>query len=308
MGKLAILKSVPLEVKSSFADVDNEVLSKYLKDKVEYTEINNTMDMYRIVQNTFGKGCGVEVSNCFYNDKYVIQSINIDDDAEKIHSNVILIKQNVYDDFSYTFLKFNPEDPSSDEHKYCDITEDDVINVIRRRTVINGVYISEDADIDENGNIINGGIMNEDIITLKNEFDVGKISTKNLNKEWAYLNISNITNANQKASENEINQMIAEKMNAYCADHFFMQISLGFCVLNCYYNTFGNKPNRLLSKLFKQEIFDDAIIFMQSNMNNDTDTRLPLDTDTFSKIVKLMTTKKKIAPRNKHFFNLYYEL
>jgi hypothetical protein len=307
MGKLAILKSVQFESKSSFEDVSNEILSKYLKDKVEYVAINNTLDMYHIIQNTFGRYKGVEVLNCFYNDKYIIQAINVDDDAEKIHGKIILVKQGIHDDFSYTFLKFNPNEPDSDDHQYYDITENDVINVIRSRTVINGVYIPTDADVDDNGNI-SGNITNEDIITLKNESDIGKILTKNLNKELIYLNISNIVNTNQKMDENEMDRIIEGKMNAYCANHFFMQIGLGFCILNCYYRTFGNKLNKLLSKLLKQNVFDDAIIFMQSSMNNDTETVLPLDPETFSKMVKLMITKKKITPKNKHFFNLYYEL
>lgn len=297
MGRLAVLRSVSFDKKTSFGSVSHEKIEKYLENKVEYKEFQNTIELYRILQEIYGKGADIEVTNCSYDETYLTQALSINNDKDELHQYIVVIKRLIHDEDTYTFLEFNTNDLTTDVYEYSTVSCDDVISIIRRKSVIPVVNICAD-----------GHIQNDEIISLATNDDVGKIITKNTDKEISYVNISNITNINHKKSEEELNQILKEKINAYCCEYFYIQIEMGFCILNCYYRISDEKKNERLTELFQQDIYGDAILFIQSNVNQDSESILNINSDIFNKIHKTITKKEKIRHRNKYFFNLYKEL
>ena len=154
----------------------------------------------------------------------------------------------------------------------------------------------------------NESITNDEIIFSNRTNDVGKILVKNASKEIVYLNISNIINANQKLSPDELDLLIKEKINAYSAEYFYIQINFQFCILNCFFKSFGNNKNETLTKIINEDVYDDAIIFIESNANDGNDTILELDEILFKRINDLLTSGVKKRLLNIHFFNIYREL
>jgi hypothetical protein len=300
MGKLAILKSVSFEVKNNFEDLTNEIIQNYLKDKLEFIDFDNTTNMFKIIKKTFGENvdADIEVANCYYNNKSVIQSFSVDNDSELLHSNIILVKRIISDNDTYTFSEFDPSNPDSDNYKYEDITIEDITKIMRKKSVINAIDICCD-----------GKLSNENIILLNQNNDVGKILLENKKKEIFYLNVSNIMNKyNNSENENKIDEIIKEKTNAYCTTHFFTQIDIGLGILNCYCENSSETKNEIISKLINHDIYGNAIVFLQSNFDNDTDTFLDLDLDLFNRLFDIITNNKKIKRKNGYFFNIYKEL
>jgi hypothetical protein len=296
MPSLAILKLPEFVKKEKFSELTKDLILKELEGKVSFREFKNTHDLYFINNVIFGK-VGIEISNCYYDDQYLIQTFNADSDFDQFHEYIIVVKRKIFDNDTYTFTEYNPQDPSSDKYTYISVTEDDIVNILRKRNVYSAVLISEDGDV-----------KNEEIIVLKDSPDVGKILSKNQEKEIVYLNVSNIVNANQKMTPEQLDDFLKEKINSYCADYFFIQVSLGFCILNCYYQSFANKKNETLSRLLGHDVFGDAIIFIQSATNDDNDTILHINKDFFQKLISLAFGGKKVKPQNKYFFNIYREL
>lgn len=197
MGKLAVLKSVSFEGKKTFSETTDDVLIKYLEDKVEYYQFDETANLYSIIQEIFGARSNIEIANCHYDKNTLIQAFSIDDEQNKFHDNVVLVKRFVLDDDTYTFLEYDQNNPSSDRYKYDDVNLNDIVNILRNKTIINTVNVNCD-----------GVKTNDQIICLNDTEDVGKILIKSTNKEIIYLNLSNIINKNQNITENELNVLI----------------------------------------------------------------------------------------------------
>lgn len=296
MGKLAILKNYSFGIKSSINDVDDSEIQKSLENKLEFRDFSGTLEFLYIVQEIFGKQSGVEITNCDYNKDTLIQSLSVDDENSDVHDFVIFVKREINDNDSYTFFEFDPNNPESDVFKYKDISTENIITIIKKKSIIDGVLID-----------CNGNIDNEQIMHLNYNDDVGKIYLKKSNKEILYLNISNIVNQHIK-EENSIEHAIKEKMNAYCADHIFIQIDIGLCVLNCFYKSFSEIKNETVSKLINQDVYGDTILYIQSKMNDDSETILNINDKLFKNIAHLVSNKGKINRKNPYFFNLYREL
>jgi hypothetical protein len=300
MGKLAVLKSVSFEIKRSFDDLSDECIKKYLENKLDFINFNNTYEMFHTVKKTFSEYIDpdIEVANCYYNKKYIIQSFSVDNENESIHNSIVLVKRKINDNDTYTFSEFDPNKPESDVYNYDDITIEDIEKIIRKKSIINCVDISSD-----------GKVKNENIILLNQNNDVGKILLQNKKTEIFYLNMSNIMNKyNNSEHENRIDEIIREKTNAYCTSHFFTQIDIGLGILNCYYENSSENKNEVISKLIGHDIYGNAIVFLQSNFDNDTETFLDLDNDLFNRLFDIITNEKKLKRKNEYFFNIYREL
>jgi hypothetical protein len=300
MGKLAILKSVSFEIKNTFEDLSDERVKKYLDDKIEFIDFNDTTELFKIVKKTFGENidADIEVMNCYYDKKIIIQSFSVDNENESLHNNIILVKRSINDNDTYTFSEFDPNKPESDVYNYENMLIEDIIKIIKKKSIINCVDIE-----------CNGKIANENIILLNQNNDVGKILLHNKKKEIFYLNMSNIMNKyNSSEPENKIDAIIREKTNAYCTSHFFTQIDIGLGILNCYYENSAENKNEVISKLIGHDIYGNAIVFLQSNFDHDTETFLDLDSDLFNRLFDIITNEKKIKRKNGYFFNIYREL
>lgn len=289
MGKLAILNSVSFESKQKFEDLKK--IKDTIKTKVSFEQFTNTLDMYHIVQRTFEKYADILITNCFYNDKYLIQSFSVDNSEY-----VVFVKRSIHDNDTYTFFEFEPEKIETDIYKYEDITLDDVCDIYRKKTVFSCVKVCS-----------NGEIINDEIILLNSNEDVGKILLSN-NKELLSLNMTNIINKYHSEKEINMEEIIREKTNAYCANHLFTQIDLGFVILNCYYPTFSKEKNVKISELLNCDIYGDVIIFLQNKDEHDNEFIIWIDDTIFKKIHNVVTKNIKIERNNKHFFNLYKEL
>jgi hypothetical protein len=299
MVKLAILKSVPFEKKNDIKELDNEKIKKNIDGKIEFREFNNTLDLLYINQEIFGASSYIESSNCYYDSDILIQSYSVDNENTNIHENIVLIKREIIDNDTYNITprNYNPENIDTDIFKYKDIDITDIINIIKQKSIINCVYID-----------CNNNINDEKILMLNNNEDVGKIILTNKNKEITYINIANITNKNHKETPEKNEETIKEKMNAYCTEYMYAQFDIGLCILNCYCKSFSNKKNKILSDIVQQEIYGDVVVYLQSKLNDDTESILNSDSKLFNKIINISLNKTKIKRNNPYFFNIYKEL
>lgn len=278
-----------------------------LKNIVEYVEFTNATDLHRIYVKTFGNNFDAIFTNYNYNEKYVIQTVH----SENTHR-TIFVKQLVDDKITYTFANFNPNDQSTDNYNFCSIFEDDMINLIKLQYIVKSVYVPSNVKVNELGEIT-GNIANEEVIIhQKPDDDVGILKLKNLKTEWKYLNCANVIEKckkeNKNTNENMILEVMAQKVNAYYTKYMYKQCSVGFCIINCFYNCYGEEKNELLSLLFGQDIFGDGIIYIHDSVENDSSKILQLDVDVLGKIVKKISNSKKHKTKNQHFYNLYFEL
>jgi hypothetical protein len=299
MVKLAILKSVIFEKKERFEDLEDSKFMSYLENKVQFEEFNGTSELFKKIQDTFSyiENPDIDVDNCYYNKEHLLQAFSINNDAELIHNNIILVKRKIHKNDTYTFTEFNA-DENIDPYIYDDVTINDIINIFQRKSIIKCVVIKD-----------NGEIINDNLLYLNNNDDVGKIILQKSKKEILYLNVSNIVIKNSKNNNsNNIDEIINQKAHAYGANHIFTQIDSGLGIFNCFCCSFADKRNDIMSKLLNHDVFGDTILFLQSNYDNDTETYLDINDELFNKLFNVLINRKKIKRENEHFFNIYREL
>lgn len=296
MPIIANLKEISFDLKMSFEDLEKTKIEKYIENKIDYININNTLDMYYYVQDIFGKNSHIDIGNCKFNEKFLYQYFSIDNENEQLHKNLILVKRKIREEDSYTFLEYDPNIPETDVFEYCDVTKDDIIDIIRSKSLIPGLIIKD-----------NGEIIEQNLLFLNRNDDVGKIVLETNNKEIFYLNIANIVNKHNN-NDNLVNEIMKEKANAYGTNYFYTQICNGPLIFNCFYLSHSETKNEIVSNLINDDIYGDVIIFIQNNCDNDTDTIIDASKDLFNKIYDVIVNQKKIKRKNPHFFNIYKEL
>lgn len=289
MVKFVILKSVSFESKDNFMDVTNIKYEKYLENKLKFVEFKNTSELFELVKKETND-LQVDVTICHYDTKYLIQALTVENDNEQVYSNIILFKREIHKNDTYSFSEYKND---IDLYVYVDILMEDIINILRKKTVISCVKVSTD-----------GNISNKKIILKNRNDDVGKLITED-NKEILYLNITGIKNKNNKLEENELNELLMKKINAYYAEYLFTQIDINYCIINCFHETFSDKKNDIVSNLIKFDIYGDVILYLQSNYENDTETYLDVDVNLFNKMYNTITNNKKVKKDNTTFFNIY---
>lgn len=298
MPNIVNLKSYPFELKQSFDEIQNEKIIKSLAGKLDFYKIQNATELFYTLQNIFGEKSNIDITNCKFDGEYLYQSFSVDKDNEKLHENLVITKRKIKHDDTYTFLGFNPNIPETDIYEFVDLTIDDIVNIIKKKSLLPALIIKD-----------NGDIVKENLLYLNRNDDVGKILLESNNKEILYLNIANIING-QKNLENEnlIESIIKEKTAAYGTNYCFTQISIGLSLFNCFYHSFAEKKNEIMSNLLQHDIYGDSIIFLQNNSDNDTDTVIDLNKELFEKIFDIVVNNKKLKRQNPHFFNIYREL
>jgi hypothetical protein len=163
MVNLAILKSVSFEGKKSFVENDSEKIKASIKDQIEYKTFGNTLEMFFRLQDVFGGRVALDIINLHYDESFLIQAFTIEDvgNDNDSHKTIVVVKRLIHDNDTYTYGEFNPQDISTDKYKFSDVTEEDIINILRRRSVIKSVQVSS-----------NGNITNDEIIFLNRTDDV----------------------------------------------------------------------------------------------------------------------------------------
>lgn len=290
MFKLAILNKVSFEAKKSYAEVELNTLIQYLENKVTFKDFTNAKDIFQIVANTFAIK-DIDITLCWYDKDYLIHSFTIDNPNEEIHDNIIMVKRKIGKDYICNCIK----ETDIDTYEYIDITLTDIANILRKKTIISGIYIDADSCI-----------RNESLLYLNNNDDVGKMLLTN-NKELFYLNIINIIQQN-KDNNNKIDEEIQQRINDYKTDYCFTQISIGTWIMCCFYQIHNDTKNEMLSQLLNENIYGDAYIYFKSNTEFDKESILDIDTVLFKKIYNLHTNPRKIKREHEYFFNIYREL
>jgi hypothetical protein len=299
MVKLAILNSVTFEKKERFDELEESRFINYLENKVKFDEFNGTMEMFDIIKSVFSyiETPDIDVDNCYYNKEYLMQAFSINNDAEFVHNSIVLVKRKIHKNDTYTFTEFNAV-KNIDPYIYEDVTMNDIINIFQRKSVIKCIIVKDD-----------GEIINDNLLYLNSNDDVGKIVLQKCKMEILYLNVSNIVIKNSNNGDsNKIDEIINQKAHAYGANHIFTQIDSGLGILNCFCRSFAEKRNEIMSKMLKQDVYGDTILFLQSNYDNDTETYLDINDELFNKLYNVLINNKKIKRENEHFFNVYREL
>jgi hypothetical protein len=297
MGKIALLKFVSFEKKNSFEELTSDKIRDYLKDKIEFINIKKPIDIFENSKNIFGSNVNnMEITLCNYDAKYAIHSISIDDDNEKIHNNVIFTKRFIFDNDDYSVI--DPNNIDDDKYIYCDISIDDIIDIMKKKSIIKCCDVSYNGDISE-----------KEMIFLNSNDDVGKILIKNkCNNEindLIYLNMSNLINKYHSQNENKIEDIIKEKTNAYYAKYIYNQIDLGFIILNYFCETYSENKNEKISKLINHDIYGNVLIYFQIKSEDDSESYIDINTDLLEKINNLVSSNKKMERENNFFFNIY---
>jgi hypothetical protein len=296
MVKLAILNSVAFEKKNNFEELSN--IKKYLLDKVQFVNFKNTAELLKLAKGAFSENensnpC-MDVVNCHYDQKYLIQAFSVDNPDEIIHNTIVMVKRKIHENDTYTFSEFSDE---NDPYGYEDMTIDDISDILKKKSVITCVTVRA-----------NGEIKTDGILMLNNNEDVGKLLLQNNNKEILYLNICNIINKyNNKENENRIDEIIKQKACAYGAHHIFVQINISFGILNCFYESFAKNKNEMVSKMINYDVYGDAILFLQSNCEYDNESYLELDDTLFKRLYDIIVDQKRLKRENVNFFNIYRE-
>jgi len=306
MPLVAVLKSVSFESKSSFNDIKKNVIKSYLENKIDFVNIKNTIGLFMFIQKVFGNQCA-DVTNCYYDDKYLIQSFSVDTSTtDRVHEFVIIVKRLINDDDTYTYIGF--DDAKQDEFTYEDVQIDDIINILTRKTIIGAVCAHIDGTISDRKILIEKTTDDMGKILVKKTIDDGaENGTENNVEDLIYLNVSNIVNKHCE-NANLMNDILKEKMNAYCAHHIFLQIDIGVCILNCFYKSLDENKNEMLSSLLGHDVFGDVIIYVQSNMNDDRESVMYIDKCFFKNLLKYLSMESLPHPKNKHFYNIYKEI
>jgi len=310
MPKLAILNSVSFDKKSSFDYLKEDVIEKYLSDKVEFRDFDNEIGMHRTVQDVFGEGSDVDPMIIHYDDKHFIQGFVSDDEGQRVHENIILVKREILDDDKY--LPFQNSINDVNIFKFLDMTMLDIIKIVQRKSLVSCVVVKHNE-----GNMT---MHNDSLLILKGNDDVGKVILKSDNMEKVYLNLSNIvhqTNPKKDENDDETNEIkqkqtdeiVMQKINAYCAKYLYGQFNTGMGVANCIYDLASEYKNEFVSDLIKHDMYGDVIIYMESNFEDENrEMLMDLNCDLLKKIHDVIKNNKRIMRKNPYFLNIYKEI
>lgn len=294
MTKLALLKQV------SFSTTGDQI-SLYLSDKVLFHEFNGTIDLFHKIHEFLGNNM-IEVQNCSYDEKYLIQAFFIEDNSCSVHDNIIMVKRLINDDDSYTYLTATADKLEQNEmFTYLDVSYEDIEVVLRRKTELKCVIVKTNGDVN---NVMCS-------ISHNNDTQIGTLSVKTESgnkKTFNYLDIPLICNKESESGKTseQIDEIITKKTEELNVDFFYSQYHFSMGLLNCYSPIFGKEKNNVMSELLGMDFYGDILISLENNLNED-ERLLDLDSAIFNKIKKIFN-KTNFENKNKLFCNIYYEL
>lgn len=298
----ALLKNVSFNVTMSN-------ISLYLNDKISFHEFNNTLELFNKIHEILGNKM-VEVLNCYYDDKYLIQAFYLENLSNDNYEHIILVKRYINENDSYTYLGVDSVSLQTvDDFKYMNMEFNDVKNILKNKTKNKGVLVRDsgelynvDYKIITNPNRNNKTISNDDI---SGEIVVNGIHCA---KSIKYINIPVLLNIYEKdnLSEEQFANLILTKMNETGSTHYYMQHKFDLGILNCYCNAYGQTLNSIISSILKDNIYGDVLVCLENHLNDDSRI-LDLNIETFNGIIKIMS-KKNFEQKNKLFCNIFYEL
>lgn len=287
--KFALLKNINF---NPFNDADpaylfnNENYKKYLEDKTEFIEFDDTLDLFKQIGSIINNN--VEIFNSYYDDKYLIQSFYYDDHKTTNFDNIIFVKRELQKDDTYTYIGHEHE---TGFYKFLDVTFEDLIVIFKNKYIINGVKI-----------MASGHIYDIQYIKNKTSSKYCEILSFNGIASLPYLDILSIIN---KYPDDKINNKIIKYITKYSSTYSYIQKNIEFCVLDVYTEISGSIKNDIASSLIGNDIFGDVIINCQNILNDDTRI-LYTDKKLIINIINKLKSKD-LKQFNKNMFNIYHE-
>jgi hypothetical protein len=298
MAKIAVCNLETFKNITSFSQITESIIREKLSN-IKFHQINNTLDFYKKINEIIysqSPDCLIEIANCYYDDKILIQAFYTDNVNSQI-----LVKRKINENDSYTFMdyKHNIEDP----YHFLDITFDDIINLIVRQHSYIGVLSRSNLEEETVELLIN-----------KTSDIIGTMEIKN-GEKIKYLDMAhwikenNYDNENNENSE-EISEKIEEELNKFIYNngilYLYSKHTSEIGSFNCINPITSNEKNHKLSNILNHDIFGDCYIWLEENSSESQENMiLRLDVDLFNKIAhnKCNMNKRK----NKLFYNIYYE-
>lgn len=297
MTKFALLKQF------SFGLTDESENQNQLNNKITFDEFDSTLNLFNKMHEIFGNNM-IEVQNCSYDDKYLIQAFFIEDNECLVHNNIILVKRQINQNDSYTYIGFLENDKRTDNFIYVDIEISDIEKILKRKSELSYVIVKTNGEIEN----VKCKVEQSD-----QRDQIGKITIikhNNQKKTFKFLNIPSLCNSEANNKSENVGNMITEKIEKMTMDNkldfYYSQHSFCMGLLNCYSPIFGTEPNNKISKLFGNNFYGDILIGLENNLN-DEERLLDIDDILFSKIEKIFSNQK-FNRKNELFCNLYYEL
>ena len=285
-------KISPLFKHSSFDELSRENISKYIEIKSH--QITSTKDLYEKITELMGvpEGGILNVNNIMYDEKTVTQSLTLDDDE----LNQIFVKRKIdADNFTYTFMEYSHD--KDFDYQYLNITDDDVINIIRYKYIHKGLHLLTDGTVEEMEYILNF-----------DSSEIGNILVKmgDIINSIKFLDVRYVISG---AGDNDANTQIAKILDdTPDIKYIYSQHNAEICIFNCLTECVGSTKNSNVSKILGCEIWGDCYVGLD-DFNNDMSTTIDLTKELFTKILAhSIGSGFDINAKNKVFCNIYKEM
>jgi len=258
-------------------DIFNRLSIEYIKTRCHLQKISITTfeDLFNEIHKLDNNQI-IDIHLIWYDDTVMVQSLNIG-------TTKIIVKRYINENETYTFSDSTPDKPI---YRFCDISEDELYNIIRSTTICEGlhVYVNNDVKkiefVDAFSETSSALIVNED----------------NKIKREPYIYITSNT------TEDNIKKLISETNTEY----IFALIDTDIGVISCVARESGQK-NNLMSCLLKYDVYGDCYVWLNNTFDDVKPLRLT--PELFNKLLKCdrskYTDKVKQCDR---FFNIYREI
>ena len=273
-----------------------------MNDDVSFIEFNGTIDLFKKIHDIFGDQM-VDVLNCHYDDKYLIQGFYIYSE-EGQHDDFVLVKRLLNDNDQYVYTA-ELELRQNDEFIHENITFDDINNIFTERYKHNGLLVRADGTInDVISEILPGNTEHEGILRFTN-LETSEIFTK------TFLNVISLSVEHDQSKNTEpFENILQEYTHKINPDYLFSKSSFDMGALLVFGQTdksiTDTTTNQIGSKIMSHPIPGDVLVGLESTERND-EKILKLDKNIFSKILDIIGVEGS-ARKNKTFCNIYYEL
>lgn len=292
MTKLALLKNV------SFNVTTNQ-LQLYLADKVLFCEFDGTINLFNKIHELLGDNM-IEVQNCDYDEKYLVQAFYVENTDNSSYDNIILVKREIIDNDTYTYLGLENQQ-SSDKFVFSDVNFDDIEKILRRKMECKAVIVKEFGDI---CNIVYSTTYNKNSSSGKIKI---KMESGN-EKEFTFLNVNSIMIKEQEnnTAEDQLNDILLKKIEETNSTFLYSQHEFPMGILNLYSPVFGKNKNNTMSNFTGSDFYGDIVVCLENHLNEDSRI-LDMNIETFVQILELSKIND-FKPKNHHFCNIFYEL
>ena len=277
---------------SSFDDLTRENISNNIEKK-SY-RITSTRDLYEKIAELMGvpEGGILNVNNVMYDKDTVTQSLTFDDDE----LNQIFVKRKIdTENFTYTFMEYSHD--KDFDYQYLNITDDDVINIIRYKYIHKGLHLLTDGTAEEMEYILNFDNNEIGNILVKTGDDINSMK---------FLDVRYVISG---AGDNDVNTQIAKILDdTPDIKYIYSQHNAEICIFNCLTECVASTKNSNVSKILGCEIWGNCYVGID-DFNNDISTTIDLTKELFTEILAHAgDSGVDFNVKNKVFCNIYKEM